>query len=86
MIKEDTPPKTPTPPTPEKKVPEIEVIDMDWKNSKVYKHVKELMNLPNVGKRQAVVDLEKRFLDPELIDIFSENEASYNAMLLRKRD
>lgn len=59
---------------------------MDWKNSKVYKHVKELMNLPNVGKRQAVIELEKRFLDPEMIDIFSENEASYNAMLLRKRD
>lgn len=57
--KDPTPPRTPTPPpripTPEpveeKKEPEIEVIDMDWKNSKVYKHVKEIMNLPANGKR-----------------------------------
>lgn len=42
--------------------------------------------MPPEGKRERMKELEKEFLDPEVIDIFSENEASYNAMLLKKQD
>lgn len=60
--------------------------DMDWKNSSVYTLVYDLMNLPAANRVQRAKDIDKQFLDPEALDIFTENEASYNAMLLRKRD
>lgn len=72
----------PSPPS-IKREQDLEIIEIDWKESKVYKHVKQIMNLPANGRRRAVIELEKQFLDPQVIDIFSESEASYNAMLLR---
>lgn len=59
---------------------------MDWKNASVFQLVHNLMNLPAQGRIQKAKELDKQFLDVDNEDIFTENEANYNAMLLKKRD
>lgn len=44
------------------------------------------MELPPEGNKEKIKVLEREFLDPEVIDIFTEDEASYNAMILKKQD
>ena len=61
-------------------------VSLDWYTARIYKLVYDLMNLAPQGKLAAAKLLEKEFMDPVELDIFTEEEASYNAMLLRKKD
>ena len=47
--------------------------------------VKALLNLPPKGRLQRARTIEKEFFNPHSIDIFTEDEAAYNAHLLRKQ-
>ena len=59
---------------------------VDWYDTKVWNLVNDIMKLPLKEKYEATKELEKKFMDQEELDIFSEQEASYNAMLLRKKE
>ena len=58
--------------------------DTDWARSKLFKLVKELVNLPAKNRLARAKELERDFCNPENADIFTEEEAGYNASLLRK--
>lgn len=57
----------------------------DWSKSKIYALVKSILELPAENKLVAAKALEKEFLDHKSLGIFTEEEASYNSSLLRKR-
>ena len=45
----------------------------------------DLLKLPKEGLRDAAKILDKEFCNPDKIDIFTEDEAGYNASLLRQK-
>lgn len=58
----------------------------DWYDASICKLVNDLMDLPPENRFKVAKELDLAFLDPEALEIFSEQEASYNASLLRKRE
>lgn len=64
---------------------EEEAPPRDWYQSGVHKLVLELMALPKAGQREAAKRLETEFCNPDKLDIFTEDEAGYNASLLRQK-
>ena len=52
----------------------------------MYEFVLKLSKLPSQDKIKAAKQLDQEFMDPEKLEIFTEAEATYNAMLLKKRD
>ena len=57
----------------------------DWSKSRCLKLVMEQRALPREDKMQRAKTLEEIYLNPREIDIFTEEEATYNAHILRHR-
>jgi len=58
--------------------------EQDWSKSKLYEFVKSLTELPPTNRVERAKEMEGKFFNPELADIFTEDEVQYNASLLRK--
>ena len=50
----------------------------------MYQLVKELLNLPPANRNHYAKKIQEKFFNPDKIDVFTEQEAVYNATLLRK--
>jgi len=57
----------------------------DWSKSRCLKLVMEQRALPREDKVQRARTLEEIYLNPREIDVFTEEEATYNAHILRHR-
>ena len=61
--------------------------DLDWANSNLYQLVKHISSLPDEqNKQQLTKQIEYEFLNPEKLDIYTEDEAKYQSSLLKKRN
>lgn len=57
----------------------------DWARSRCLKLVMELRALPRQDRVPRARLLEQIYLNPREIDIFTEEEATYNAHILKQR-
>lgn len=61
-------------------------VNKDWSKSRIYQLVLDLMSLPPVNRLETAKELELHFCNPAKLQIFTEDESTYNFSLLRKRD
>ena len=61
------------------------LVESDWYGSKMYKMVLEMMDLPDKNRLRKSRKIEKQFFNPESLDIWTEEEAAYNARILMKK-
>ena len=73
------------PPAPQLPPRKPQPVDTDWAYSKLFDLVEKLVNLGPENRVEKAQNLETHFCDADNLDIFTEEEANYNASLLRKR-
>jgi hypothetical protein len=61
------------------------MVESDWYGSKMYLMVLEMMGLPDKNRLRKSRKLEKQFINPSELDIWTEEEAAYNARILMKK-
>lgn len=72
------------PPPPEPEPKELGIVK-DWSLSKIYQMVKAMSTLTTKNKLKRAKALEEEYFNPEKTDIFTEDEAVYNASIIRKK-
>ena len=59
--------------------------ERDWATSGIWQLVLKISQLPEEGRPQKAKALEKVFFNPMQLEILTEDEAQYNATLLKRR-